>query len=494
MVLATKCKLSSLLLLFLIAVTQTAKLGAQALSFAAQPIAGSTSLSIDGPIGPNLVVRQFPASPAPANLATCAGDLSKGTILQFTVGGANQGYVVLAAPTPNTFTLAEPLLRDTLLCIEQRPAAAAGASTFSGYQAVSDPEDNGRVRLNFTGGTMISNQQTSSQTSTAATYLDLGFNFTLRRAGGSVSGPYCHFGKPNGAGLCHDANGAPAGNALIPRKPYHAGQPGIENFINLRMTPVPVATQTTTTTTTTPSGASSGTSTISSSLNALSSQQSFLIFGGFDFPWRLTRWDNNSNAFYAAPLIKAGFDTLLNPSLNSTTSPVSNGTSTVSASTTATFNSVYWYDAAGLRLGWAQYPASTDKAPVPIAQFDMTVGRYSNLPSIICNPLVTTTQATAPTNTACSVSSTTTTGGTSTPSYTVQATSRTLIPRLQLAGFIQIPKYPFVIGVDANLAQYAFGSHVNKVDSLNKPGNDARIYVGVTLDPVSAIKKLGFNP
>ena len=469
MVFLTKCRLRSLLPLLLITVIQTAKLRAQNPSFTAQLAAGSMTITIDGQTGQNVYVRQFSSNPAPANLTTCSGDLSKGTILQFIVGGVTQGFAPLAAPLPKTFALAEPLVRDTLLCIEQRsPAGAAGTSTFSGYQAVSDPADNGRVRLNFTGGTMISNQQTSSQTSTAATYLDLGFNFTLLRAGGSA--------VPNA------------------KKPYHAGQPGIENFINLRMTPVPVATQTTTTTITTPSGASSGTSTVSTSLNALSSQQSFLIFGGFDFPWRLTRWDNNSNAFYAAPLVKAGFDTLLNPSLNNTTSPVSNGTSTVSASTTASFSSVYWYDAAGLRLGWAQYPASTDKAPIPIAQFDMTVGRYSNLPSIICNPLITSTQTTAPTNTACFTSSTSTSGSTTGTSYTVQATSRTLIPRLQLAGFIQIPKYPFVIGVDANLAQYAFGGHVNKVDSLNKPGNDARLYVGVTLDPVSAIKKLGLNP
>jgi hypothetical protein len=47
------------------------------------------------------------------------------------------------------------------------------------------------------------------------------------------------------------------------------------------------------------------------------------------------------------------------------------------------------------------------------------------------------------------------------------------------------------MGVDANLAQYAFGPHKNAVDTVNKAGDDVRIYFGVNLDPVSAIKKLG---
>lgn len=455
-------------------------------AFGSVLMGGSTSITVYGPSG-TAIFRSFPGGFVPSDPASCEKDRAQGAILSVVPKtGTTAQQADLSGTQPYPVTLAQPLVAGTLLCIEETPKG--GTVTYSVYQTVTDPGDNGRIRLNFTGGTMISNQQSGGQTSTAATYLDLGFNFTLARAGGSAIPPKTKTTVVNGVTT----------TTIIPAKPYHAWQPGIENFINLRMTPVPVATKTTTTTTATPTGSNTGTSTTSTNPNVLTSQQSALVFGGFDFPLRLTRWDNNSRAFFVAPLIKSGFATLLNPSVSSASTTSTTGSTTtpttINSSTTATFSSVYWYNATGLRFGAAQYPASTDKAPIPLAQFDMTVGHYSNLPSIICNPATTTTTTTQPTNTSCYTSTTTTAGGTTTTTYNVQGTSRTLIPRLQLAGFIQIPGYPFVLGVDANLAEYAFGAHVNKVDSHNKPGNDVRIYVGVTLDPVSAFKKLGFTP
>ena len=483
MVHSIKCGLLSSLLCLVLAQTMSAT-SSTGPTFGSVLIGGSVNVTVYGESDDSVIVRSFPAGFMPLDPTSCEKDLGMGTILSVVPKtGTTAQQATLSGTPPYAITLAQPLVAGTLLCIEETSTPA----TYSKYQTVTDPGDNGRIRLNFTGGTMISNQQTGGQSSTAATYLDLGFSFTLMRAGGSAIPPRRKTTVVDGTKTI----------TMIPAKPYHAWQPGIENFINLRMTPVPVATKTTTTTIATPAGSNTGTSTTSTNPNMLTSQQSALVFGGFDFPVRLTRWDNNSKAFFVAPLIKSGFATLLNPSVNnaSTTSTTGSTTpTTINTSTAATFNSVYWYNATGLRFGAAQYPTSTDKAPIPFAQFDMTVGHYSNLPSIVCNPATTTTTKTQPTNTSCYTTTTTTTGGTTATTYLVQGTSRTLIPRLQLAGFIQIPNYPFVLGVDANLAEYAFGSHVNKIDSHNKPGNDVRIYVGVTLDPVSAFKKLGLTP
>ena len=143
-------------------------------------------------------------------------------------------------------------------------------------------------------------------------------------------------------------------------------------------------------------------------------------------------------------------------------------------------------------MGWSQFSPLTDKAPKPWAQLDMTIGSFSNLPSYICRmtqPALSKDAATVPTNTGCFTQGLAADGKTAT--YTTYPQTRSLIPRIQGAGFIKLPNYPFVLGFDANLAQYAFGAHVNHVDPLNKPANDVRVYVGATIDPITAFKKLG---
>jgi hypothetical protein len=457
-------------------------------AFAGPLVGGSKTVLITGqlPVSPaktpTIAIYQFPESyvprtPSDGPLKTGTGlpcgeqDIAslQGTPLSVTTSGSSstQTSVTLNSenPPPYNTTLATQLVAGSKLCLVQTDTSKTPATiAYSTFGEVSDPGDSGRARFDFTAGSVISNQQSSAKSSTASTYLDFGYYFTLMRAGGSTITP---------------VKGSP-------KKNYTAWKPGIEDFIDLRMTSVPVATSTNTTTVTAPSGSNNATATSSTSPNVLTSQQAATIYGGFDFPLRITRWDSNSNAFYLAPVVRSGFATLLNPSVDSSATSTNTGTNTISSSTTAQFNSVYWHEAQGLRIGWAKYPPNTDKAPVPIAQFDMMEGKYSNLPSIICDPAKAVTVSTQPSNTSCY--KTTTTGGTT--AYSLY-TSRTLIPRLQLAGFIKFPNIPFLMGVDANLAQYAFGPHKNAVDTVNKAGDDVRIYFGVNLDPVSAIKKLG---
>ena len=70
--------------------------------------------------------------------------------------------------------------------------------------------------------------------------------------------------------------------------------------------------------------------------------------------------------------------------------------------------------------------------------------------------------------------------------------SRTLVPRLDIDGFIKLPNYPYVLGLDANLAQYSVFNR-SDIDYLSKPGNDIRIYVGFKLDIGTIVSKLGLG-
>jgi hypothetical protein len=472
----------SLLTWMAISAITAAEAQAKPPQFASKLVGGSNTITIQGKKGDSVTVYMFESSyitETPATVA-CKDDQALATLLPLQSSGSNAATVnstPLTGDLKQNITVASRLVPGAQLCLEETPSSG-GDSTYSELQTVSDPGDFGRVRADFVAGTVISNQQTSAATSTAAEYLDLGFDFTLARPGGSPRKQY-----PNP--VPQAPNDHRDYKTILPSRPYHVFRPGMEHFINLQLTSVPISTKVTTST----ASASSATpSTTSTALNLLTSQQSARIIGGAAFPFRTSRWDKNSNAFFAGPVVKAGFDTLLNPSVGS-----ASGTATGTLQTTSgSFSSVYSHNAVGLRLGWAKFPSDTNQAPKTMAQIDLAAGEFSNLPSYLCKPGKDygTELTTQPTDTTCFESTSTTTGGTTTTTYKLDA-YRTLIPRVQLAGFIQLPTFPFRIGFDANLAQYAVGTHVNKIDPLSKPGNDVRIYFGISIDPVAAIKKLG---
>ena len=135
----------------------------------------------------------------------------------------------------------------------------------------------------------------------------------------------------------------------------------------------------------------------------------------------------------------------------------------------------------GTRLSWDQFSTSSDEAPNTMWEIDATLGQYSNLPSYQC--VVSPKGGTPPTGavTACGVGL-----FTSLPNV-----SRVLIPRLDISGYAKFPNFPFVLGVDANLAQYGVFNGGRPIDFLNKPGNDVRIYVGYRINLGSAFKLVG---
>lgn len=331
--------------------------------------------------------------------------------------------------------------------------------------------DYGRVQAIFTGGAMINNQQSSANSSTAGEFLDVEWDFSWIRAGS----------RP-----CPSSCTKTVGKKSVPiNTKGHRLAPGFNTFFDGRLSPTPVATttSTTTTTTTTASGSMPSTST-ATNLNLLTSQQGLRVLIGSYIPFRFSSWNGRTQAFTVGPVAKASFDTILNPSVSSgstpTTTSSSGGTTTTMISQTAgNFSSVYSSWVVGGRIEWDQFPASSDEAPRTWMQLDVTMGKYSNLPSYEC---VATAKGTAPpagAATAC-------TAGSNFPNI-----SRVLVPRLDIAGFAKFPNYPFVLGFDANLAQYGIPTGLPHIDYLNKPGNDIRLYFGLTLDLASAWSKLG---
>lgn len=439
-------------------------------TFASQLTAGSVTVNISGEDGATIVLRAFPASPLPTDLSTCKANIERGTILDINPGDGKPAALSgsLKGPMPNSFALIQRLRANTLVCIEELPTK--GSPSFSAYQAVVDSNDFGRVRTNLTAGAIIDNLQTNSSTSgsasantsSAAEYLDFGIYYNWARAGG---GP-----QPQ-----HVTDCAAHKKSC---KPYNVLVPGLDTFINVMLTTLPVSAPATTPTTS--SGITSTGPAPLSSLSLLSSQQSASFVLGAASSWRLTRFFKDSNFFLLGPVVKGGFQTVLN-------SPPTTAATGQSSTTfqTNSFSPTYNFNEAGMRLTWAEFSDNTDEAPRPYALFDFAIGTFSNLPSYICKGKGYGTFPTQPTFTSCTIPPT---SGAS--SYQINA-SRTILPRVHLMGFAKLPSYPFLLGMDVNYGQYFVGLHHSQVDPLSKPGNDIRIYFGVSIDPMTAFKDLG---
>jgi hypothetical protein len=267
-------------------------------------------------------------------------------------------------------------------------------------------------------------------------------------------------------------------------------RPGFATNVDIRLSPIPVAATATTTTT------SSASTTISSiAPNQLSSQQSVRAVASGYVPWKGAGWNNNTDYFTIAPLIQGGFGTLLNPTATSTNAASSGaGTSTPTQITTTSFAPGFYFWGAGSRIAWDRFVAKKDEAPQMITQVNVTFGDFSNLPSYVCKPTTGASdpyaQASSTVITACSqYPHGAVTPATTPPTYSYSTYSKTVLPRVNLEGIAKLPGYPFILGVDANLQQYAVFSK-SHLDYLNKPGNDVRVYVGISVDFGTLLSKL----
>ena len=499
-------------------------------------VAGSRSVtfipaSTDAAHTDNFSIYEFdPGVILPAAKCAAPDVLSTSTLLSIVTSSSSTAtsYAPPPAPLPPyTFTMTQPLVAGSSLCISETTVAPAAAPAAGAAPAaaptqvwsvpliVTDPNDYGRVRTYFLAGVQVSNQQTAAASSTAGQYIEAGFNLTWLRAKDSSDSSYKYVPRTldikRKYPLCSETNdksgtAASGKNGTVTTDQTastteltcpHRRAMGISTNMDVRLSPIPVAAPatntTTTTTTTTPASGSTPASTmatISTTPNLLSSQQSARVVTSLYFPWKATHWNKRSDYFTIAPLFRGGFATLLNTSL---TSPASTTTPSNTTTTTVTgqFNSAYSLFAYGARFGWDRYPVSTDEAPQTMTQFLITMGYYSNLPSYVCRPAPAGAMVTANPNSACGATNTAFPGLKIDP-----VMSRMVIPRLDIEGFAKLPNYPFVIGIDANLAQYTVyhDKKSHPVDNLNKAGNDIRIFIGFQIPLDSLISKLGVTP
>jgi hypothetical protein len=372
----------------------------------------------------------------------CEGAIiaGKGTQLQIAAAGSTAAPTLSAAlgagPGPFAITLSSsnPLVAGTDICLEQTmtPVAGAGpaAPQYSSVPVLVQDGDNPvpRLRTFYTAGAMINNENGSSTSTTGAEYLDIGLDFTLL---GDV-------GK------------------------WHSNW---TNSISGRFSSIPVTAPSTT------PAAGSGTPSSTGTLNILSSQETFRVLGAAALTWgEGPKTQVSYYQFFSGPVAKAGMDTLLNPS--ATASSGASG----SATAVAQFAPVYTEYSAGWRIGYRHFNLFKDPSPRTVAQVDITIGKFSNLQSFVCNSKVTTTATSQPTNTSCYTPQTP-----NASSYTLDQQSRITLLRPEINGLVNLGggksgSGNFVLGLDANLPQ-SVDAPAN-LDVLNKAGGSVIIYFG----------------
>jgi hypothetical protein len=453
--------------------------------FDAKAFDGRNKVTINATANDSISIWEFDAGSGING--SCSSDLSvKGVQLQIVTlpvsgnGGASAptttSTITKVATTGDTdLTLSLPLAAGQTLCLVDTPGTAGSqASWVLTPLIVSNQTDFGRVRVYFTLGAQATNQESSSNSSSAGQYLEAGFNSSIGRA------------TDKNDTFCGSSHNQPCKHSRL----------GYSTNVDIRLSPIPVAATATTTTVT------SAATTISSiAPNQLSSQQSVRAVGSMYFPWKEKGWNNNTDYFTAAPLAEAGFGTLINPT-SSTSASANSGSAAPTQATTTTFAPGFYFWEMGARFGWDRFTSDRNEAPQMITQVVVTLGDFSNLPSYVCKPVTgqpsnpyTPAMGQPTVVTACSQypSSSVTIAATSTaPSsttYNYYAYDRTLRPRLNVEAIAKLPGYPFILGVDANLQQYGIFTKPN-IDYLNKPGNDVRIYIGISVDLATLMSKL----
>jgi hypothetical protein len=450
-------------------------------SFQAKLVGGQTSVMV-GVQTPNDYVWIWAFDPGVGLDNKCTAEQAiKGAPLQLYTTAPVSGAVGATASTSNSFqvtssaptviTLPQPLVAGQSLCLLET-SSNTGPLAASWKQAgapvvVDDANDFGRFRTYFTLGVQATNQlqtgASSGSSSTAGQYLELGFNSAY----------------------------------AIARR----WKPGLATNIDVRFSPLPVGAQTTTTT------ASSASATISNiSPNQMSVQQSVRAVGSIYAPWKVGRgWNEKTDYFTIAPVIEAGFGTLLNPSSSSTTPAVSGSSPASVQVTSASFAPSIYFWSPGFRFAWDRFSPDSNHAPQMMDQVTFSVGQFSNLPNYVCKPApagATNPYGSATINTACDLppypsctSSASSGSGSGSGSTTINCPSnfdiysRTLLPRINLEAILKLPNSPFVFGMEANLQQYKLFTS-KRLDYLNKPGDNVRIFLGITVDFPTLLAKL----
>jgi hypothetical protein len=457
-----------------VAVTATTTAGQP--QFGAKPVAGQSTVTvIAGKPNDSVSIWAFDSNTSvdPTNTKGLPAMGNPLLIVTTAAGAATSTTTTaqqLTSSAPTTLNLQQPLVAGQTLWLAE---AAQSGGTLTWAEAptpVTDPNDYGLFRTYFTIGAQATNQLGSTGSSSVGQYVDVGFNATYRKATNTWD-TTCGPDK---------------------KKKCSKFGPGIMSNIDFRLSPIPVAATSTTTNTT-------GISATTIAPNQLSTQQSARGVIAEYLPWKVgSGWNNHTDYFTIAPLGTASFGTLLNPT-SSSSSSASSGSGSGAPTTQVTqtsFANGYYSWGGGLRFAWDRYSPDVNEGPKMMTQVTITLGEDSNLSNYVCKPVTGQTSdpysATSMTTitTACSLDPHGATSPATSPvTYFYSEYSRTLLPRMDVSAIAKLPNFPFLLGVDANLQQYLIGTS-SRLDYLNKPGNDVRVFVGIQVDFATLFSKL----
>jgi hypothetical protein len=319
----------------------------------------------------------------------------------------------------------------TVTAQEKTPGASGSADTYGplsdavtvGTSAASF--DFGRVRVYLSAGAILSQDQ--GQFSKTSTYLDFGVDnaWYLRN---------------------HSESEAPKGGFQV------------NTLFDARLTALPTATCTAASSTSGASTTSTNCDTSTTITPSVSTPKAALVEGGLYTPiyFKWTSWkfeDGHRYALYVAPLVKGGFQTLVQ-SAQSSTGTAGGSTSSV---TTIGGNTFFHFFEVGSRFGLYKFhDEAHDVAPDQLLYLDIAGGRYQSFPSV------------------------NTTAGSAT------AGAITGYPwRLSMEGRFMVPKIPVFLGFNSNTLP---GSH----RITNAPG-DLRFLFGTSFDVGCLLQKVGVS-
>jgi hypothetical protein len=194
---------------------------------------------------------------------------------------------------------------------------------------------------------------------------------------------------------------------------------------------------------------------------------------GVYLPFLVSRWlyKNTPNALFIAPIGKIGFNTITAATAQTVVLAGNGGTGT------QTFEQIYNFYDYGFRIGHMGLTNTTQVAPELYSYLDFSLGRFSNLESLICHRV--DQRGTTVANSGCISAF----GS----QYTVD--SRKRLYRIDIEGLLKIPSTPIYLGLNANIGQKQVMAE--KLDPNFAAPNDLRFLFGTKFDIAQVFQKLG---
>ncbi len=337
-------------------------------------------------------------------------ELNSGQLLTLKAGtavptDANGGF---------TATLADPLVAGQRIQLQQDLSLAessCSARPLGAPAMVRASSDWGRTRVTLAAGTVLSNDNNFQGQSLSQASLFLDFQLEKNWVWGGVN--------PDGSWY----------RRLL-----------AVSFFEARLTNVPESQQTA-------SESSSASGAADAVATFVGSQKSALMAAGVYFPFLVTKWTwrNAPHSLFVAPIAKAGFLTPIREVDSGAVQPVN----------PQPFDTFYSW---GGRLGHYRLSFDRDEAPELVSYLDVTMGRFSNLATLVPVPQ---------------------------PGDAAPLTRPVRRFRLAAEGAVSIPSTPLIVGFSANV-----GQNLARAARTRAAADDLRFFFGAKFDVGKLLGKI----